>query len=122
MSRVLRPLKTRVPGSLTSRAPLSDFACQTQNAAFSRSVQTTFRPASGLILALWQAGIREARILASNLPRVRTREVGRTQQRVARGACVAARGGSGVGGGERAPEAPAVPLHHDSIAGGETLD
>jgi hypothetical protein len=43
---VLRPLKFNEPGSLTTRAPLNSFACQTQNAAPSGSVKTAVRPAS----------------------------------------------------------------------------
>src|SRR5918998_1516995 len=46
MSRVLRPLKFKDPGSLTTCAPLCFFASQTQNAAPSGSVKTAVRPAS----------------------------------------------------------------------------
>ena len=45
-SRVLRSLKFRLPCSLTTPAPLCCFACQTQNAAPSGSVNTAIRPAS----------------------------------------------------------------------------
>ena len=41
---MLRPLKFNEPGSLTTRAPLNSFACQTQNAAPSGSVKTAVRP------------------------------------------------------------------------------
>ena len=45
-SRVLRSLKFSEPCSLTIRAPLCSFACQTQNAAPSGSANTAIRPAS----------------------------------------------------------------------------